>query len=69
MILLHVDFVQCSKRKERNANKADRSFCAYMEHEVCDQKNKSSQEKDVSIVVHTIVTDQFSTTFYDDKPF
>ena len=50
-ILLPLAFVQCSKRKERNANKADRSFCAYMEHEVCDQKNKSSKEKAVSIVV------------------
>ena len=55
-ILLHITFVQCTKRKERYLGTKDQKYCAYMEHEVCDERHKSKDEKDVSIIVHMIVT-------------
>ena len=55
-ILLHITFVQCTKRNERYLGTKDQKYCAYMEHEVCDERHKSKDEKDVSIIVHMIVT-------------
>jgi len=36
----------CTKRKERNLDTKDQKYCAYMEHEVCDKKHKSKEEKE-----------------------